>query len=107
MLSTAIRKRKVADTEVPMMLVVLGATSCVVHLGVQRPDAEVQQHGQGEDHGGVTEREEEPDAERAFPSLMSLRVVLSMADVVGVEGVAHPERVGQMSQSRNRTPRSG
>ncbi len=48
----------------------------------ERPDAEVEQHRQHEHDAGVPEGEEEPDADSGrLPSAISLRVVLSMAEM--------------------------
>ena len=46
----------------------------VLDLVVQRADPEIQQYGQEEDHRRVSEREEEADTERSFPSLIRFRV---------------------------------
>ena len=49
-----------------------------------------------EDDARVAEREEEPHAQRPLAVAHQLaRRVVDRADVVGVEGVAHPERVGR------------
>ena len=50
-------------------------------LFVEVSDSEVEQHGQEEHDGRVPEGEEEPDAQGRFPSAISLRVVLSMAEM--------------------------
>ena len=62
----------------------------------QRLDAEREQQREHEDHRRVPEREEEADAERPLALLHELaRGVVDGRDVVGVEGVAHAQRVGR------------
>ena len=95
--STAIRYRKVpghggADDAGP----VVQPRAAVFDLAVERADAEVQQHGQEEDDRGVAEGEEVADAERALAVVDQLAGgVVDGGDVVGVEGVAHAQGVGQ------------
>src|SRR5262249_22962404 len=68
----------------------------VADLGAHRADAEVQQHGEHEDHRGVTEGEEEADRQRPLALAHQLaRGVVDRRDVVGVEGVPHAQGVGQ------------
>ena len=68
----------------------------ILDRAVQRTDAEVQQHGQGEHDGRVAEGEEVPDAKRALPVLDQLAGgVVDRGDVVGVKGMAHAQGVGQ------------
>ena len=58
-------------------------------------DPEREQQREREDDRGVPEREEEADAERPLAVGHQLaRRVVDRRDVVGVEGVAQPERVG-------------
>ena len=58
-------------------------------------DADGERGREQEDDRRVAEREEEPDAERPLAVGHELaRRVVDRADVVGVEGVAHAERVG-------------
>ena len=62
----------------------------------RRADAEVEQHGEDEHHRRVPKREEEPDAQRPLALVDELAGrVVDGRDVIGVEGVAHPERVGE------------
>ena len=52
--------------------------------------------GQADDHGRMAQGEEEPDAERPLAPLHQVAGgVVDGRDVVGVEGVAQPEAVGQ------------
>ena len=68
----------------------------VLHRSVQRPDPEVQQDGEHEDDARVAQREEVADAQRTVAVLDQLAGgVIDSRDVVRVEGVPHPERVGE------------
>src|SRR5262249_28422208 len=59
--------------------------------------------GQREDDRRVAEREEEADAQRALAVLEELAGrVVDRCDVVGVEGVAQTERVGERAQPGER-----
>ena len=69
---------------------------CRADLEIEGTDAEVQGDGQHEDDGGMAQREEEPDPERALTFVDQLAGgVVDGRDVVGVEGVAHAQREGQ------------
>ena len=76
--------------------VVVQARAAVLDPLVEGFDPEVEQHGEDEHDGGVTEGEEEPDRERslALGHELAGRVV-DGRDVVGVEGVAQAQGVGQ------------
>ena len=71
----------------------------VAELGGQRADAERHQRHHDEDDRAVAEAEPEADAERplAFAHQLAGRVV-DGGDVVGIEGVPHPERVCRDAQ---------
>ena len=73
----------------------------VVDLATQRLHAETQRKGQQEDDRGVAEGEEEPDRHwsLAFGHELSRRVV-DGRNVVGVEGVAHAEGVGEEASAQ-------
>src|ERR671911_629563 len=59
-----------------------------------------QRCGQREHDRRVTEREEEPHAERALSVLQELaRRVVDRGDVIDVKGVTKPERVGERTQA--------
>ena len=61
----------------------------------ERADADREQEGEPEDDRRVAEREPEADAQRPLALGHQLaRRVVDRRDVVGVEGVAHAERVG-------------
>src|SRR4029077_10377602 len=76
----------------PGRLVQRGAV--VGDAAAQALDADGEPDCEQEDDGGVAEGEEEADAERALPVAHQLaRRVVDRADVVGVERVAHAERV--------------
>ena len=69
--------------------------AAVVDRAAQPPDPDREQAVEREDDRGVPEREEEADRERALAVGHQLaRGVVDRADVIGVEGVAQPERVG-------------
>ena len=68
----------------------------VSHGSVKGTDPEVQHQREEEDDRRVPEREEVSDAERPLAVLDQLaRRIVYRRDVVGVEGVAHAERVGE------------
>ena len=65
-------------------------------LAAEAAHADGDEHAEREDDRGVPEREEEPDAERPLALAHELaRGVVDRGDVVGVEGVAQPQRVGR------------
>ena len=67
----------------------------------QRLDPDGEEQGEDEDDGRVAQREEEPDAQRPLALAHELaRRVVDRRDVVGVEGVAQPERVGREPDPR-------
>jgi hypothetical protein len=69
--------------------------------------AEREAGGEQEHHRGVPEGEEEPDAQRPLPLAHELaRRVVDRPDVVGVEGVAHAERVGGDAHAHAEDPRA-
>ena len=69
----------------------------LAHLGVEGPDAEVEDDGQERSTTArVAEREEEADAERSLALVDQLAGrVVDGRDVIGVEGVAHAQGVGE------------
>ena len=79
----------------------------VLHRAAQPADAERRRAApSSEDDRRVPEREEEADAQRALALVHELaRRVVDRADVVGVEGVAQPERVGGDPHARGRRRR--
>ena len=95
-LRAAIRYRNVPETSVPIQPGHLVQRRAVVRdLAAERPDAEREQEREHEDDRRVPEREEEADAQRPLALGHQLaRRVVDRRDVVGVEGVAQPERVG-------------
>ena len=63
---------------------------------VERSDPGVERDGETEDHTRVAEGEPEPNAERSATVVEEFAGgVVNGGQVVGVEGVAHPEGVGQ------------
>ena len=79
----------------------------VLHLAVERLDADREQEREHEHDRRVPEREEEADAQRplAFGHQLA-RGVVDRRDVVGVEGVAHAERVGGHAGPDRERPRA-
>ena len=72
----------------------LPTTPCTIALDRQAEGDRDQQH-----HGRVAEREEEAHADRLLALLQQLaRGVVDGRDVVGVEGVAQPEGVGEAAE---------
>ena len=100
--SAAIRYRKVPETLVPMRPVTecrLEPPSSTGPASALTPTREEQ--GEDEDDGRVAQREEEPDAQRPLALAHELaRRVVDRRDVVGVERVAQPERVGREPDPR-------
>jgi hypothetical protein len=75
---------------------VLQVGAAVFDLLVQAADAEVEQHGQREDHAGVAQGEEEPHRQRSLALTGQLAGgVVDGRDVIGVERVPHAQGVGQ------------
>src|SRR5204863_7891983 len=67
-----------------------------------------EQRRHGEDDHGVAEREEEADAERPLALAHQLAGgVVDRADVVGVERVTEPERVGRDADAESEDPAQG
>jgi hypothetical protein len=68
----------------------------VLDRSVQRPYPEVEEDGEDEDDRRVAERDEVPDAQGSLSVLNQLpRRVVDRCDVIGIEGVPHPQRVGE------------
>ena len=84
------------------------AQGVVGHLGVERPDPEVQEDGQQEHDGGVAERVEVPHTQRPLAVVDKLTGrVVDGGDVVGVEGVAHSQGVGEDAGPESQEPGLG
>jgi hypothetical protein len=74
--------------------VVVQGRVVVAHLGSERSGPESEQDREADHDRRVTEREEEADGHRTLALGHELsRGVVNRGDVVGVEGVAHAERV--------------
>ena len=87
--------RKVPETSGPIRPVAwCSAEASSSTAPLSAADAEHDEHAEREDDRRVPEEKKKPTPSGRWPSVMSLRVVLSIArDVVGVEGVAQAERV--------------
>src|SRR5581483_11260946 len=73
----------------------------VDHALHDRLDGEAERERDPEDNAGMAEGEEEADAHRLAPLLKQLPSrVVDRRDVVGVEGVAQPEAIGQEPQAK-------
>ena len=108
-LSAAMRYRKMPETSVPIQPVTWCSSEWSFLTGPASDlDPDREQEREREHDRRVPEREPEPDAQRplAFAHQLAGGVV-DRGDVVGVEGVAHPERVGgDADPDRERSRRS-
>ncbi len=105
------RNRKPAETSVPNDgAELLQARAAVQDLAEDELLGDDDADAHGDDHGGVAEREEVPEAERPRPAgalpLVHLLAggVVDHRDVVGVEGVPQAERVGQHADADAEAP---
>ena len=92
-LAAATRNRKIAETSVPMVppTSLNSVEAALERAGRQRDGGRREHH-----HGRMAEREEEADADRPLALLHQLaRHIVDRRDVVGIDGVAKPERIGQ------------
>ena len=65
------------------------------------PDGKAERNSDKKDDGGVPKREEEPDTHRLVPALQQLAGrVVDRRDVVGIEGMAQAECVGEAAEAQ-------
>ena len=98
MLTSAMTRRNVADTPVPIIPPISLKPS---NLAFEHADGQRDEQRRRDHDGRMPQREKQADGNRTFGLLHELaRDVVDSRDVVGIDGMAKPERIGERCGSQ-------